>query len=222
MTGFFDSVLEAFRVTGAQLVAIGPRFLGSAATLTIGWWLARGARRAVVWLLRALRIETAAERSGVEAFLLRGGVRFTAVTLIANVIYWALLLVVVLATFNLLGLRAPEAWLPQVAEYLPNLFVALALLLFGTTLARFVGATTHAYLDNIGAPNARGLGVVARVAVLAFVGFLSLGQLRIGGDVVLVMFQFAFGACCLAFGLAFGLGGRRWAAAVLERLWSGR
>jgi hypothetical protein len=58
--------------------------------------------------------------------------------------------------------------------------------------------------------------------LLAFVGTLVLNQLRIGGAVLVSGFQLAFGGLCLAAALAFGLGGRDWAARLIDRTWQSR
>jgi len=89
-------------------------------------------------------------------------------------------------------------------------------LILGSLLGQFVGALTFAYLANLRVAGARVISVIARWAVVVFVIALSLEQLSIGGQVLVSAFQIAFGALCLALALAFGLGGREWAARVLD------
>ena len=60
---------------------------------------------------------------------------------------------------------------------------------------------------------------VAQWAVLLFVVSLALEQLSLGGQVLVSAFEIAFGAVCLALAIAVGLGGRHWAARILERYW---
>jgi hypothetical protein len=48
---------------------------------------------------------------------------------------------------------------------------------------------------------------------------IALEQLSIGGVILVSAFQILFGAVCLALALAFGFGGRRWAAHILDKLW---
>jgi hypothetical protein len=104
MPRFLDPLLDSLRTTWAQVVEFSPEVIGAFLFLVLGWLLAQLARRLVIRLLRLMRIDVAAERGGVEDFLLRGGVRYTAVTLMGQLVYWSVLLVSVLAVFNLLGL----------------------------------------------------------------------------------------------------------------------
>lgn len=210
-------VLDSLRTTWAELSAFLPRLVASLLVLTLGWLVARGLRRGTIALLRLLRLDTAAERTGLEDFLLRGGVRFTAVTLVGQLIYWVALLATAMAVFNLLGLRVAPALIDRTATYLPDLVAAVAILVFGTMLARFVRGLVQTWLNNIGVAGAHGLGMIAQVAMLGFVLLLALEQLGIGGQVLVSAFQLGFGGICLALALAFGLGGREWAAALLAR-----
>ena len=222
MPTFLDPIADALRLTWTQLQIVSPRVFGALAFLIVGWLVARTIRKLVLRLLRVLRLESAAERAGFEDFLMRGGVRFTTVALIANMVYWGLMLIVAMAVFNILGVPLSTTLLEQVGGYLPSVMVALVIVVFGTMLARFIGATVHPYLNNIGVQGAQAIGFLAQIALLTFVATLALQQLRIGGDVLTSAFQLAFGGLCLALALAFGLGGREWAAAIIQRTWKAR
>lgn len=222
MTTVIDPILDALRLTWTQLQFLSPRLLSAMLLLIFGWLIARVARKALIKLLRLIRLESAAERAGIEGFLMRGGVPFTTVTLIGQAVYWVLMLVVALAVFNVLGLQVSSSLLEQVSGYLPNILVALVIVVFGTMLARFLGGTVEAYLNNVGVQGARGIGFLAQAAMFAFVLTLALRQLRLGGDILLSAFQLAFGGLCLALALAFGLGGREWAVGILHRTWKTR
>jgi hypothetical protein len=48
---------------------------------------------------------------------------------------------------------------------------------------------------------------------------IALSQVEIGGDIVQRTFLILLGGVVFALALAFGLGGRNWAAAMLQRWW---
>lgn len=222
MTQLLDPILQSLSVTWTQIQLFLPRLLGAALLLALGWVVASLVRRLLVRLLRFLKVDAAAERAGIEDFLLRGGVRYTTVTLIAQLVYWGLFIVVVLTVFNVLGVPIPASTIEQVAGYLPNVMVALIVVIFGSLLAQFARAALQTYLNNIGMEGAASFAMLAQGAILAFVATLALSQLKIGGAVLLSAFQLAFGGLCLALALAFGLGGREWAAGILQRLGKGK
>jgi hypothetical protein len=128
-------------------------------------------------------------------------------------------LAVILAALNSLGLQAAAELFNRVILYLPNVLVATLMLLLGSLLGRFVQSVSFTYLNNIGVEGASFISHAAHWAILIFVVSIALEQLSIGGEILVSAFQILFGAACLALALAFGLGGRRWAAHVLDKLW---
>lgn len=185
--------------------------------LFVGWLAAKLIRRLTIRLLRAVRLDVLAERAGIEDFLIQGGVRFTAVTLLANALYWLILLGIFIALLDALGVPAAGGLFARMVNYLPNLVLALGILVFGSLFARILGGVVYSYLNNIGSPAAEPIAAIARVALLGFVLFTAAEQLAIESRVLVSAFQIAFSAVCLALALAFGIGGRDWAASVIDR-----
>jgi hypothetical protein len=212
--GIFQSLNQFWIDVGAFL----PNMLVAIVLLISGWILAKLLRNMALRILRFLRVDVFAERSGIEDFLLKGGVRFTAVTLMAALLYWTILFIVFLAVLNTLGLDIAAELFNQVILYIPNVIVAIALLIFGTLFAQFVQSALFTYLNNIGVSGASLVSGIAKYAIIVFVVSISLEQLAIGGDILVSAFQIAFGAFCLALALAFGLGGRDWAARVIDNV----
>ena len=71
-------------------------------------------------------------------------------------------------------------------------------------------------------PDADLLGRIARYLIMTFVVMIALSQVEVGGDIVQKTFLIILAGLVLALALAFGLGGREWAAAMLERWWPQR
>jgi hypothetical protein len=211
------SLLASLRRTWGQILEALPDVALALLLLFVGWLAARLLRRLTIRVLRLLRIDEVAERAGIEDFLLQGGVRMTTVTLIASAVYWLLLLAIFVALLDALGVPAAGLMLVRVLNYMPNLLLAVGILVFGALLARVVGAIVSTYLNNVGSRAAEPIGALARFALLAFVVVMASEQLKIESRVLVGAFQIAFGALCLALALAFGLGGRDWAASVIDR-----
>jgi Conserved TM helix len=213
----FSLILESLQNSWYQVAVIAPRILVAVLLLSVGWALARAAEWLVVRVLRRVRIEEAAEHTGVDDFLLRGGVRFTLVTLVGRTLYWGILLMFSLAMINVLGLSMGTDVMTRLSGYLPNVVVGVIVLVFGSLGARFVRGLVEAYLNNVGVKEAGSLGLVVHGALMAFVVILALEQLDIDVGLLSSAFQLAFGGLCLGLALAFGLGGRAWAESILER-----
>lgn len=210
-------LITSLEETWSALLAFMPALLLGMTLLLAGWLVAKLARRLIVRLLRRLHVDEAAERAGVDDFLIQGGVRYTAVTLIGAAVYWMILLGVFVAVLEGLGVTAAGDLLGRMINYVPNLLLALGVLFFGSMFSRVLGVVVYTYLSNLGSEAAGVIAAVARYAVLVFVLFIAAEQLAVESAILVSGFQIAFGALCLALALAFGLGGREWAAGVLTR-----
>ncbi|MBX3174849.1 MAG: hypothetical protein KF709_10590 [Gemmatimonadaceae bacterium] len=212
-----SSVLGSLQDSWARFVELLPDLLLAAALLMAGWLLARIARRLSIRLLRWLKVDVLAERVGFDDFLVQGEVKMTTVTLVANAIYWVILAGVFVALLDALGVNAANDLILAVWDIIPNIVLAIGILLFGSLAARVLGRAVLSYLNNVGSPAARGLAVLTRAGVLIFTVFMAAEQLAIRSEVLVSAFQIAFAAVCLAAAIAFGLGGRAWAEDILNR-----
>ncbi len=201
-----------------QLAAFVPQLLAALLLLFLGWILANIVRTATGKVLDTLKFDELGKKTGIEAFLRQGNINLTLSRLIANLIYWIILLVVIVTVANSLGLTTVAELFNKVVFYLPNIIVAVLVLVFGVLVARFINRLVFAYLNNMGVDGALTLSTLAEYAVIIFVVFMALEQLQIGTHLLISAFQIGFGAVGLALALAFGLGGRDWAASVIKRL----
>jgi hypothetical protein len=212
-----STLLRSLRNTAGEIGAVLPDLALAILLLIAGWLLARVVRRVAIRTLRMLQVDQLAERSGIDDFLVRGGVEATTVTLLAGLLYWLILAVVFIVLLEALGLQTADLLLARLSAFIPNLILAIGILVFGTLLARVIGGLVFSYLSNIGSAAAEPIGALARYALLVFGLFMAAEQLAIQTAVLVSAFQIAFAAVCLAAALAFGLGGREWAARVISR-----
>jgi hypothetical protein len=216
------AVWESLKDFWGQVLLLLPKIVAGVVLLIVGWLVARLVRQGTLRVLRFARIDALAEKAGIENFLLRGGVSFTFVTILANVVYWTLLLTMVLAVLHSLGVAMAAELIERIILYVPNILGAVLVLIFGSLFANLVRTVTSGYPNNIGVKGVPFISGLTYYAVLFFVLTLALEQLAIGGAILVSAFQIAFGALCLALALAFGLGGRDVAARILENVWKNR
>jgi flagellar biosynthesis protein FliQ len=215
----FDPIIEPLRVFLAQIGDFLPRLALAIVILIAGWIIAKAVRFAISRGLRAVNFHVVTERAGIDTFLRDGGVRGDFTEIVAVVFYWIVILAALVMGFNLLGLSYITDLLSQVLLFVPKVLVALLILAFGAYFAKFVGNAIIAYCRNIRLQDAELMGAVARYAILIFVILVALDQVNVGGDIVRQTFLILLAGLVFAVALAFGLGGREWAAELLERWW---
>lgn len=213
-----DLAITSLGAFWAQLGAFVPKLIAAIILLLVGWITAKLIRAGIMQLLKIARFDKLAEKSGIDTFLEHGEIHFTLSRLLSELVYWLVILVTIVTVANSLGLHIVADLFNKVVLFIPNILVAILVLVFGTLLARFINRLIFAYLKNIGMEGALTLSTLSEYAVQIFVIFVALEQLRIGTQLLTAAFQIAFGAICFALALAFGLGGKEWAAEVIAKL----
>lgn len=102
--------------------------------------------------------------------------------------------------------------------YLPNVFIAVLLLLVGFVISRLVFDLVHASLRGVSKNTSNTVANVGRWAVIVFVFLVVLNQLGIASDLIRILFGGLVAMVALAGGLAFGLGGRDSAKEIIEQV----
>lgn len=215
----FGIHLEPMRAILFQIGAFLPRLLIALVVVLGGWLLAKLARFTVVKGLRAINFNVLTERAGLDGFLRQGGMPGDTTSLFGVLVYWLVILAALLIAFNGLGLTYITDLLGRVVWFVPNIFVALLVLAFGSYFARFVGDTVTAYGRNVKLQDAVFLGKLAQYAIMVFVVLIALDQIKVGGDIVRESFLVILAGVVFALALAFGLGGKDWAAERIEQWW---
>ena len=211
---FFESSQQFLNEIAVAL----PKIIGALLILLIGWIVAKLLKKAVIKLLHLVRLQSLSEKVGIEKFLKEGGLQKTAVDLIGSLLYWLIMLTVILAIFNSLQLTSAQELFNSIILFIPNIIVAVIILLFGLYAARFMANVLSSSLKNMNDKSAELIEKIAYFAIVVFTVFLVLGQLKIARDIITNAFILVFGAICLAFGLAFGIGGKDFAADILRNI----
>lgn len=194
-----------------------PRIIGFAVVLIVGWIISSLLARGVQALLHAVKFNDLARRSGFADFVHKMGVKDDASGVIAGIVKWFVRLIALVVAFDTLGLPAVSNVLQQLLLWLPNLVVALVVLVIGGLAAQALSQLVRGASAQAGFTNPDLLATVTRVAVWGFTIVVAINQLGIATTLINTLLVGLVGALALAFGLAFGLGGRDRAAQILER-----
>src|SRR3954471_14155004 len=213
---------DAFRASLAgalnTFLSAIPRIIGFAVVLIVGWIISSLFARGVEALLRAVRFNELARRSGFADFVQKMGVRDDSAGVIANIVKWFVRLITLVVAFDTLGLPAVSNVLQQLLLWLPNLVVALVVLVIGGLAAKALSQLVRGASAEAGFTNPDMLATVTRVAVWGFTIVVAVNQLGIATTLINTLLVGIVGALALAFGLAFGLGGRDRAAQILDTM----
>ena len=221
VTSWTDAVMTSLAAALAILLGAIPKIIGFAVIIIIGWFIASAVAALVAGVLRAVRFNDLAQRGGFADFVQKMGIRQDSAGFIANIAKWFIRLIVLVSAFDALGLPAVSQVLEQLLLWLPNLVVALVVLVIAGLAANALAGLVRGATAESGLGNPELLANIARIAVWAFAIVVAVNQIGIATTLVNTLFMATVAAFALALGLAFGLGGRD-TAALIVRGWYDR
>lgn len=194
-----------------------PKVLGFLIILIVGWLIASLVGKGVAALLRSVRFNELSQRAGLADFVSKMGTPTDSAGLLAAVVKWFIRLIALVVAFDALGLPAVSDVLRQLLLWLPNVVVALVVLVIGGLVARALSNLVRgaAAKSSLGDPDL--LSKVASGLVWAFAIVVAVNQIGIATTLVNTLFMAVVGAIALALGLSFGLGGRETAGEIVRR-----
>lgn len=196
-----------------------PKIIGFLIILGIGWMLAALAAGAAAAILRRARFNDMAHRSGLAGVVESTGVGTDAIGFVTLSTKWFIRLIALIVAFDALGFAAVSETLRQLLLWLPNLVVALVILVLGGLAANSLRGIVRASAASAELGNPTLLASFSYGAVWCFVIVIAVYQVGIASELVATLFTALVAAVALAAGLAFGLGGRETAGQIIHDLY---
>jgi len=213
-----ELIADPVRQMLAKILAYLPILLGALIIFIVGWIVAKLIRRAVDWLLKAVRFDVMANKTGITEVLRKGDLKITASQVVSGLVYWLIIIMVLVMTVDALGLPKASDILASVFAYVPKVIVALLVLIVAMFLAGFVSGIVRTACGNANLPKPELIAGISRWAIIIFAATIAMEELGIAPLLVGTAFNIILGGIVLALALAFGLGGKDAAARYLEDL----
>jgi Conserved TM helix len=204
------SVTEALQ----NFLGFLPALVGALLILILGWIISGLLAGLVERGLKAIGFERAAQSTGISDFVQRSGSSWTASAIVAEIVKWFIRLLAIQAAASVLGLTQISQIVNAILLWLPNLVVAIVIVVIGALIAKFVSGVVRGSTSQMGFTNPNLLASVAYYAIVVFAVMAAIDQLGIAETVVDTLFIGLVAMVVLAAGLAFGLGGQQTAAQI--------
>jgi len=209
---------EALATLWNNVASFVPNLIAAIVVFLIGWIVAVLLGKVAWHIVKAIRLDNGLEKIGFRQVWERSGHKLDTPFLFYELVKWFFIIVSLMIATDILGLDAVTQFLREVVTYLPNVFIAAIVLLIGVLVASFAEKLVRASVKTAQFRSANVLAAIARWAVLVFSFLIALDQLGIGEDIVLMVTIGLVSAGAIAFGLAFGLGGKAHAEDVIAKM----
>lgn len=181
-----------------------PRIIGAALLLGIGYLISKFVVTLIKEVLGGLGVDHAIGATGLLPD------NTTATDVIARVTQIAIVLFFAIAATRLLGFPELTAILDQVLELGGRVVFGAVVIMVGFLIARLLVRMTS------GAGEESLAGTIIKYATIFVFTFMGLSFMEVGDEIVRIFFAALMIGGAVAGALAFGLGGRDWAARKLE------
>jgi hypothetical protein len=183
-----------------------PTLLGAIVILVVGWIVAKFVEAVVVRALKAARLDVVSDKAGIANMLAQGEIKWTLSELLGVIVYWIVMLSVLAAAMNALNLMVASDLLSKLVAYIPNIIIAIFVLVLGSFLATFVAGIVRTAASNAGVGSAKLLAKITQAILVVFAVIIAIEQLNIATAFIAFAVNIILASIGLAIALAFGLG----------------
>lgn len=211
-----DVVVSSLQSLWTQVISWLPSLIGALIVFVIGLLVAGGLKSLAEKIINAVKLDSLLRKAGLEEFTRRAGINLNSGRFLGWLVYWFIVIAFLLAASDILGFFALSTFLRDVLLYLPNIITAILIMVVALVASTVVGKAVRVSVMGAKLHMAKFLGSAAQWVIVIFGILAALSQLGIAAFIVNTLVTGAIAMLALAGGLAFGLGGRDYAAHLME------
>ncbi len=218
-----DNTLTLATITALQnlwmsFVTFLPSFIGALIIFFIGLIIATGIGELIERIIDALKIDKLLEKMGFKKFTDRAEIKLDSGFFVGQLSKWLIILAFLSATLSYLHLDAFADFIRSIVAYLPNVIVAVVILLITVLIAEFISKFAKAGAEGFGLKMANFTSALVKWTIY-IIGFLTaIDKLGVPTVYLNNVFTGIIIMFALAGGIAFGVGGKDVAAEILQSL----
>ena len=217
MMTFYTIIIDPVKEMLMKVASFVPALLGVFVILIVGPIIGRLLSRAVHRLLKELKFDKISDQIGLSGIFHKGGMRHSVSEGLSHLIYWLFVVIFIMISVKVIGLTIVSDTVDKLIAYIPHVLSAVVIVVLGIIVAKVTSSLIHFAASYMDLPNPKMLRRIARWAIVVYAAVIALEELGLGSLLMGTTFQMVFGALCLAFALAYGLGGKEAAARHLEK-----
>lgn len=218
MLNWLDILTSSFQASWVAVIGFVPNIIGAIIVFIIGWIIAVGLGKLVKQVVDAIKVDQLLEKMGVKEVLEKADLRLDSGAFVGALVRWFLIIVFLLAATEILRLPEVTGFLRDVLLYVPNIIIAVVIMLAAVLLANVLHRIVKAAVSAAGLSSADFLATLTRWAIFVFAFLAALIQLGIAPALINTLITGLVAMLAIAGGLAFGLGGKDYASQLIEKV----
>lgn len=209
-------VIEPVQKSLENIVVFLPNILTSFLLFILGIGISFLVKVILEKFFKAIGLDKFSSSLGFHELLARGGITDTLSVLLAKFTGAIVFLIFTLLSMEALEIMVVQKLIERFLFYLPNLIIALLILVLGWLLGNFLGRAALITAVNAGVRFSRFIAAFVKYMILILAATMALEHIGIGKETVEIAFAVLFSGMVFAVSLALGLGGKDIAKKYLE------
>ena len=198
-------IAAAFRML-QDVMEFLPQFAGAIITLLVGWLIARLARSLAMKLMRGF--DRFSAYISLDKLIPAGHVNEAAARIVANIVFWIIILFFLTSATNLLGLTMFSGWLDRLVAHLPNILSGALIIFAGIVFGNLANDAAQTAAGNMSPRQRTLVGRSAQAFTLVTMVVIGMDQIGIDITLLITVIAVAIGAVLGGLAIAFSLGSR--------------
>lgn len=216
--GWYEITMEAMQNLWLGFISFLPKLIGAIIVFLIGWIISVAIGKIVEEVLKKLNLNELFKKGSMKEALEKAEFKVDAAAFIGQIFKWIFMIVFLMVAVEILGLDQFSVFLTSVLDYLPNVVVAALIFVVAVVIADITEKIVRASVESAKIGYGATVGLIVRWSIWIFAGFAILYQLQVAPELIQTVLSGVVYLIVIAFGLAFGLGGKEVAGEILQNL----
>lgn len=193
-----------------------PKLFGALILLVLALVVARIFQGLVVKVLGWLRVDKLLKSKPVSKTLHTADIKVDVIDITGRVVFWSVIAIFALTIADVLQLAAMRDVIREFVGYLPNVLAAALVVTVAVAGSRLIRDVVRASLARMQVDFANGVANVVFYVLMIIGTIMALDQLGFDTTILSNNVTLIVGGIMLAFGIAFGLGGKDTAKKIVD------
>ncbi len=214
------SILDTIIARLKEMLNVIPNLIGALVVFIVGWILAKTVSRILKTILEKTGIDKLAEKLNEIEIIYKSKIKIVPSIFLSKVLYYMILFVFAMAATEVLGMEAISELMQNTMAYIPKLFSALLVLVFGIFIADAIKNMVHTAANSLAIPSAKMISTIVFYFIFVNVLMITLKQAELKTDFIETNISIIFAGIIFAFALGYGMASKSLMSNILSSFYN--
>ena len=220
MGSALESIWYTIKERLLELLKVIPNLVGAIIVFIVGWVLAKAFAKIIKKVLEKTGIDKLAEKLNEIEIVYKSKIKIIPSTFISKIVYYLILFVFAMAATEVLGMETVSELMKNIMDYIPKLFSAFLVLVFGIFIADLIKGMVLTAANSLAIPSAKMISTIVFYFIFVNVLMITLKQAELKTDFIETNISIIFAGIIFAFALGYGMASKGLMSNLLSSFYS--